>query len=760
MNTLRSSFNGGEISELMDSRVDSEKYPFSCRRLRNFIPRIYGGAFRRPGMMFLGTVGDDDSAVLLLPFNVSAEVRYILEFGANYLRIWNSDGTRVMNGASPLSLSSLYSSADLPDVKFVQLNNVAFFVHPDYLPRQLTRSYDAAGGGFLFSLQPVDFSEPAFRSTNQTAATVTPAATTGTTTLSFSANVFDEALSLDDYVGSRISITQQRAAASVALALTSTADSSTMQILGEYTLATYGTWSGTLRVEAQDGAGAWQTIRSYAGAADRNILQISEFQTPQTVRLSYTATNAGTGSPRAVLEVADSSQRGVAQIVEVNLVSDLPVVDVVILEALHSTAATTDWALEAFAEYSGYPRAVAFHEQRLFFAGTRLEPNTFWGSATDDFLNFRRGAFDGDSLSFTLAAQEGSAIQSMVSHEALIMFTQTEEWTATTTQQTPITPSNIFVRRQSRFGSEYRQAFIANNEVLFIQRGGRKLRQFSYSVQEAGGQSIDLSLLAEHLTRSGIKQVAFQQQPDPVLWVVTNDGDLLSATYESGQDVVAWSRHQTNGLVESVAVIYGSGGGDEVWLATNRAGVRSIERLFPSHHRALETGDDTGLIYLDAAVIKSGSAFTTIAGLNHLEGRSIQVRAGSIFYPALTVTSGAVTLPVSATWAVAGLGYTSLLQPSRIEVGMQDGTAQGRKFVCKRVSLNLYETTGMEYSDNPDNADSLWYQVPIPSEGYTGQVDINNAGIHSGSVSFSIRQSKPFACNVLGMVAKFDVLGD
>jgi len=54
----RNSFNAGEISPLMDARVDEGKYSFSCRILENFIPKIYGGAFRRPGMLHVATQHD------------------------------------------------------------------------------------------------------------------------------------------------------------------------------------------------------------------------------------------------------------------------------------------------------------------------------------------------------------------------------------------------------------------------------------------------------------------------------------------------------------------------------------------------------------------------------------------------------------------------------------------------------------------------------------------------------------------------------
>ena len=74
---LRSSCKSGELSPLMDSRVDAENYSTGCRRLENFIPRIYGGAFRRVGTMFLGIAKDESKPVRLFPFNYSGDTAVV-----------------------------------------------------------------------------------------------------------------------------------------------------------------------------------------------------------------------------------------------------------------------------------------------------------------------------------------------------------------------------------------------------------------------------------------------------------------------------------------------------------------------------------------------------------------------------------------------------------------------------------------------------------------------------------------------------------
>jgi len=85
--TLKSVFNGGELSPMLDARVDSEKYASGCRELTNFIPSVYGGIKKRPGTELLGFTKNDGPA-RLHSFKRSTDTNYILEFGNQYVRFW------------------------------------------------------------------------------------------------------------------------------------------------------------------------------------------------------------------------------------------------------------------------------------------------------------------------------------------------------------------------------------------------------------------------------------------------------------------------------------------------------------------------------------------------------------------------------------------------------------------------------------------------------------------------------------------------
>ena len=756
---------------MMEFRMDSEKYGFGCRRMENFIPKVYGGAYSRPGRLFLGDCGDASAEVRLIPFTVSVTESYMLELGDTYLRVWGSDGELELDEVtSPftniLSLTTPYDAADLFQIRVVQLNNVMFFTHPDYPIQKLTRAYSTTVTAFEWTFEELDFFYPCFRRRNDTAVTVTPSATTGTIDVTFSDHILNEVENLSEYVGAEIQINQRRDSSAIECDLATNTTSSTLEVLGDYTVYTYGNWAGDLYIEKKDKAGNWEAIKSFKSTVNyaRNIVYESFEADFSEMRLRSVITGF-VSAPIALMEANESTIAGRVEITSMTTNgSGNPVATCTVLDTLDSLKATTDWALSAWAGYSGYPRAITYHEQRLWFGGTKLDPNTFWASKIDDFSNFRRGPYDNDALLFTIAADESNAIQSMLSHESLIIFTQTDEWTVSTSEKTTITPSNIFVRRQSSFGSAAMQSFIANNNILFLQRGGRKLRDFNYSNAEGGGVSNDLTLLSEHITLGDIKQIAFQQHPDPIVWMVTETGTLLSMTYEAREGVIAWASHPSTGTVESVAIIYGDTS-DEVWIVSNLNSSRHVERFNPDAYSALDNSDLASMVYLDSAVVQtSGTPFTAVTGLDHLDGLEVSIVADNNVVPSQTVSSGSLTLTDEASRVVVGLPYTPLLQPSRTELQLQNGTSEGGRFICSNVILKVEKTYGIEVADDDAAAEDDWFAVDFDNLEalalFTGTVEHNNQGSHKEALDVSVRQKLPFPCNLLAMVLEFDVTVD
>lgn len=757
MNHLIPSFNAGELSPRLVSRPDLDKYGAGCRVLQNFLIMPYGGVNRRPGTQFLGRAKYADRKARLLGFNFSVTTNFVLEFGDFYCRFWR-DGAPVLDGDDAvLEIETPYSEEEVFEFQFLQVNDVLFIVHPDHPVHTLSRLADDD-----WQLQLAEWDWPAVLDPNTSGIKLTPSATTGEITLTASAPLFKEG-----HIGAYWVITGNYGARTTRVDLmTEHGTSGAISVIGQWDMSTRGTWNGTVYVERRkDSGSAWEAIRAYRSRKDRNITTngTEEEQCQMRLRYEHSGTHEGEPDPCAYLEVPSSVRSGVVRIVEV--VSETEALATVI-KPLASTVATELWAEGAWSEVRGYPRTVCLHEQRLVFGGTRYRPQTLWGSKTGDFYNFELGTKDDDALAFTLASVETNAIAWMVSQQALCIGTAGDEYVLTASSDGAITPTNLQVKRQSHFGGKYAPALLANDVALFIQRQGRKIREFVYEFQKDGYVASDLTLLADHITEGGVVQTAFQQQPDSILWCVTGSGTLAGMTYERAQNVVGWHRHVTEGVFESVASIYSADGADEVWVIVKRGEQRFVERFDPFYRESLESADKAAWWYLDCAVrVEMETPGRVVTGLDHLEGRTVDLWVDGAAHPPLTVSEGFVTLENKARTVLVGLPYLSQLTPMPLDPGpMQSGTAQSRKFRVNKLVLRLYKSLGGEVETGPGEWDPVYSRSAVdPMDAsppvFTGDREVTIARGYEAEGTVSVRQQQPLPMTLLGIIPKYEISG-
>jgi hypothetical protein len=300
-----------------------------------------------------------------------------------------------------------------------------------------------------------------------------------------------------------------------------------------------------------------------------------------------------------------------------------------------------------------------------------------------------------------------------------------------------------------------------------VQRRGRKVRELTYDFGSDGWVAPDLTVLAEHITSGEIVELAFQQQPDAILWCVRGDGELCGMSYEREQKVVAWHRHSTDGDFESVATVYGlSGNDDEVWFSVKRTinGVtkRYIERFKADARDVFESQTKADYWYLDCAKRYSGASTSTITGLSHLNGKTVGVLSAGNVHADRTVSSGSITLSASTTKALVGLPYTSTALPMKFEYQLEDGPTRGRAKRINRVEVGLYKSLGGEVSTNATE----WLAIkptdftdasPLPS---SDDVEVVVGGDYTDSADIYTRQRLPYPLTIRHLVVKLDAYGD
>jgi len=647
-------FTAGELSPRLDGRNDLSKYPSGCKILENFIVYPHGSAARRSGTQFISEVKTSANKTRLIPFEFSTTQTYILEFGNQYIRIYKDKG-QVQSGGSAVEVATPYLTAELFDIKFAQSADVMYIVHPNHATRKLSRT-----SHINWTLTTCNFTNGPFQDTNTSTTTLTPSATTGSVTITASANTF-------------VSTDVDRL------------------------------------VRIGDG-----------------IAKITGFT-------SATEVNATTSTDFA------------------------------------NTNASTNFSLGAFSTTTGFPSTVTFFEQRLVFAGTINQPQTIFFSKSGDYENMDANIggtiSDSDAIIYTIASNQVNAIRFMTATRTLIIGTAGGEFSVSGGgADVAITPTNILIKKQSNHGAANLDALAVGNVTLFMQRARRKMRELAYNFDVDGYIAPDMTILAEHITEGGITQMAYQQEPNQIIWLVRGDGELIGFTYQREQQVTAWHRHIFGGafgsgkaVCESVAVIPTDDTEYEVYVIIKRtingATKRYIEVL--NTFDFTET-DNTTFNFLDSQLDYNGSATTTISGLSHLEGQTVSILADGATHADKVVSSGSITLDRSSTKVKVGLSYTSLLQTMRIDAGARDGTSQSKTKRIYEITIRLFESVGVEVGPDLNNLERIPFRssANAMNQGitpFTGDKEVEFRGNYETDGFVFVRQTQPLPLTILSL---------
>jgi hypothetical protein len=210
--SIQNSLIAGEITPTAMGRTDVTQYQHACKILRNAIPLLSGGAYRRPGTLWEKTIPTTDFAPGLLTFKVSETEAYCVLMGqimagATYTRIFkpysnalpSSEAT--VTGALPYvgrttldqSLWGYYD--EFHDIQHVQSADVMYLVHPRYKPQRITRN---SASNFTITAFDSGLSGatlrdayPYFYQGQTSSGTMQPSAVAGVITLTSSVAFFD-----------------------------------------------------------------------------------------------------------------------------------------------------------------------------------------------------------------------------------------------------------------------------------------------------------------------------------------------------------------------------------------------------------------------------------------------------------------------------------------------------------------------------------------------------------------------------------------
>lgn len=545
---LQTNFTVGEINPELRGRVDLQQYESALERARNVIINPRGTVDRRPGLKFIFEIpsaAQPENGVRLCPFTFSTTQAYSLLFtAAGRMYVFRSSGTQVtgINGTSDdfLDVSSSatnvtdgINAARLGDLWWTQSADTLLLFQETMTPLKIVRG----AGHQNWTVTDLAFDEiPRYLFTpSETlpAANLTPSQTDGRIDLTASAATFHDGLTGTATAGGTNTIT-----------LPSSAVATDDIYNGSKITLTGGTGSGqAVIIEDYVGSSRVATVAAnWATQPDAT----STFTIPSHVGQKIFDNDSGIGQARIV----DFESSTV-----VKAVTETPFFNT---DAMGNYTLQQGWE-NAWSPDRGWPRSATFHEGRLMIGGSQSLPTTVWGSKVGFFFDFNKGTgLDDESVEATLDTDQVNAVTGVISGRLFQVFTTNTEWALPQLDGEPVTPSSFLFKEGTRRGSKTGvRPLTTEGGTIFLQRGGRSIREFIFNDLEGSFVSNDISLLSSHLlvspTRIVMRKGTSVDEGD-LMMVVNNDGSVAAFSILRSQNVVAPSLLTTNGNIKDISV--------------------------------------------------------------------------------------------------------------------------------------------------------------------------------------------------------------
>lgn len=406
-----------------------------------------------------------------------------------------------------------------------------------------------------------------------------------------------------------------------------------------------------------------------------------------------------------------------------------------------SPALIKTWQEGAFSDYRGWPRAIAFHEDRLWLAGSTNEPSTIHGSVSGDYYNFAPN--DTPDGAIRRIPDNPELAQWLVGRRRMIMGTEGGAIVVSSVDDRElIDASNIKTASQAVFGASAIPAIEANDVIVYAERSNKKLREFVFSDDDQNYRSANMNILNDEILDEQITELFLQQQPDQVIWATKTDGTMAHLTYERVQEVVGWGRFITDGNIQSACRLPSGASEDEIWMCVLRNGKYMIERT-----RA--RNEDW---FLDSAV-------DAITGLDHLEGLTVRCVVDGVDGGTYVVSGGSITPAATGSAYLTGLDYDSILRTMPIEPNLMSKLPNSRVKGAVKAIAEFYPTKGGFIGEAGGELEGITTGDGVTPAEINGELDFNVQNEWTREKVIEIKQSLPYPMVVLSLAVWTEAKG-
>lgn len=655
-------FSSGEVSPLLRTRVDYQRFKTGLASCVGFIPLRQGGVTRAPGTLFRGYTRNNQKA-RLIAFEFAKNDTLILELTPGFMRVWRYGKLVTAAGGAVYEMAHPYTAADLENLQWVQSADVIYLASGN---RPIQRLARYALDNWSIAAAPVRNGPFRLQNLDETLK-ITPSGATGSINLTASKAVFKSG-----HVGS-------------------------LMRLEPVSYSDIPLWTGntdaSLGQKMRYGGRIYELVKGDKTGVNPPVHTEGVERVGLDPEVSWRFVSDGVGIVRITAFGSSTSVTAtVIRALPPNLISE----------------ATYRWSEAAWSAIYGYPRCVEIFDQRLIAASTTSDPRTVWFSVIGDYEDFEPGTEADASFGYTISggSSQNRIIWVKSGRGGLHIGALGEEYSARRDKGEAIGPTNAYFGFDSGIGSKEGVRPIApDGRPIFVSKDGQRVMEISYDLQSDANRAAELSLPAEHLGASGFEEIAWQSAPMRLGWFRCGDGKLVAMVYDPSEEVLGWAPYSVaGGFVEAMAVTPDqSGTYDMLTMVTARTVGGSVVRMVEEQAQnwgVLSGGSPISeAVHLFACTKGTAATPTTNWTVPHLAGERVYVWTESGEYGPLTVAAdGLISLPIAVTRACVGLFDTnSLIETLPLQPLANDGSARSRR---KRLSgtsgISVHLTAAMK----------------------------------------------------------------
>lgn len=754
-------FTTGEISPDVSRRFDLDQFKSALLLAENAVIRPYGAVARRQGSEYIGQVKNKDKSTRLFEFTAEKNRSFLLEIGEQYIRVWRNG---IYTG---IELQTPFENDVVDKLNCIQSGDVMFICSGKYPVKTLSRYSDTDWRFDTYKLSEQPYGEV---NIDKESTVILNGDTLTATKDIFNADMVHSVMQIEHYIKA---ITTSE----TGKVIKGSYDGDDERILMaenkynninydveqfssdedlSWKFTSHGTWNGTVKIQiSNDNGTTWKDYRVYTSNNDYNVTDTGKV-TP-SAKLKVVSDLKG-GSVNVDLSFLPHSNYGVVEIKEF---VDSKHVKVNVLNSVVDNEATSKYRFGQWGKGLGYPRVCTFYQDRFILASSNQYPNYIWFSRTGDYSNFgveKVGGTITDDSAITLPVinRKMYDIRHLIPANDLLILTSGNEWIIDGSKT--ITPTNCNLRTQTQRGASECEPQYIGNRCVYVQARGCVVRDLGYSYESDNYTGADLTLFVKHLTKyRNFITSAYAQDPDSIVYYVTDDGNIDCLTYIPEQKVYAWSHFTTKGkykYAESVA----EGEQDSLYVIVERdfksGTVMCIERFEPMYNA------DNNNVYMDCYIRQTSTENISTITVPHLIGEDVQIVVNGRERPIKEVPPTAIiNIDGEAQSVAVGINYTTRLRIPSIEMQIQDGTLQGRQLTMSRLSMNILNSFGGKIGRNFNHMDDI--SLP-PLKLYSGDkvcILPKFDGVYSTDASVCILHEKPYPFNLLSVTREIEIGG-